>query len=262
MVSHGSAPGSPFGVRLRQWRQLRRLSQLELAGRADSTARHVSFLETGRSRPSREMVLRLTDVLDLPPRERNLMLQAAGLGPAYPQGAVGDPELAPYAAAIDRLLAAHDPFPALVLDTYSVVVAANRACAPLFGEGLVGTNLAEFYLGSPTARDAIVNWPEVAYAALSRLRRQRDRAPLDERLQQLVELAELAVADLPHPDHTGPDSLVVCPWFRVDDTIVRTIVLTARFDAALDVTLDDLRVELMYPLDPETERFLRQHAGA
>ncbi|MGW5237886.1 MmyB family transcriptional regulator [Monashia sp. NPDC004114] len=204
------------------------------------------------------MVVRLTDVLDLTPRERNLLLQAAGFAPAYRQGSVGDPELEPYAAPIDRLLAAHEPFPALVLDAYSVVVAANRACSPLFGDGLVSADMVEFYLDNPASRDAIVNWPEVAYAALARLRRQRDRAPLDERLQDQVDLAESAVAGLPKPLDTGPDSLVVCPWFRVGDRIVRTIVLTARFDAAVDVTLDELRIELIYPLDAATERFFRQ----
>jgi transcriptional regulator with XRE-family HTH domain len=256
MASRGSVPVSPFGVRLRQWRAIRHLSQLELASRAGSTARHISFLETGRSRPSREMVLRLTDVLDLTPREANLILEVAGFAPVYPQAALGDPELAPYAAAIDRLLAAHEPLPALVLDAHSQVVAANQPCALLFGADLLGKNMIEHYLSGP-ALHGIVNWTEVAHAALARLRRQLDRAPLDERLQALVALAESAVADLPRPDNTDTDGLVVCPWFRVADTMVRTIVLTARFDAATEVTLDELRVELIYPLDATAEHFFR-----
>ena len=136
-----------------------------------------------------------------------------------------------------RLLAAHEPFPALELDAYSVVVAANRACSPLFGGGLVATNMVEFYLDNPASRDAIVNWPEVAYAALARLHRQRDRAALDERMQDQVDLAESAVADLPKPLDTGPDSLVVCPWFRVGDRIVRTSFGRFNDDVGVDVTV-------------------------
>lgn len=259
MASRAGVPASPFGVRLRQWRKTRHLSQLDLASRAGSTSRYVSFLETGRSRPSREMVLRLASVLEVSLRERNQLLQVAGFAPAYPHAAVGDPELEPFRRAIDRLLAAHEPFPALVLDAHSQVVATNRACAVLFGPDLAGTNMIERYLTDASVRDGIVNWPEVAWAALARLRTQLHRAPLDDRLRALVDLAEAAVTDLPRPDSTDHDSLVVCPWFRVGDIVIRTVVLAARFDAASEVTLDELRIELVYPLDATAEQFFRQH---
>jgi transcriptional regulator with XRE-family HTH domain len=252
MASRGSVAASPFGVRLRHWRQTRHLSQLDLASRAGSTSRYVSFLETGRSRPSREMVLRLADVLDVSLRERNQLLQVAGFAPAYPQTPVEAPELEPFRRAIDRLLAAHEPFPALVLDAYSRVIATNRACALLFGPNLVGTNMIESYLTDTSVRDRIANWPEVAWSALTRLRTQLHRAPLDDHLRTLVGLAESAIA--------GHDSLVVCPWFRVGDTVIRTVVLAARFDTAIEITLDELRIELVYPLDATAEQFFRHHA--
>src|SRR5262245_30149731 len=109
---------SPFGLQLRRWRQHRGLSQLGLASRVASTSRHVSFLETGRSRPNRPMVLRLCEALDVPLRERNALLHAAGLPAAYPQRDLAGPDLAPYRRAIERMLTAHQPFPAMVVDAY------------------------------------------------------------------------------------------------------------------------------------------------
>jgi transcriptional regulator with XRE-family HTH domain len=249
----------PFGVRLRQWRQVRGLSQLGLASAAGTTPRHLSFLETGRSRPSRDMVLRLTDVLGVSLREGNQLLQAAGLAPAYPEAGVEAAELEPFRRAIDRLLAAHEPFPALVVDAHANVIAANRASSTLFAADLVGANMVQRYLTDTAIREAIVNRSEVAWAALARLRTQLRQAPLDDELRALVGLAEATVAGLPPPRETE-HGLVVCPWFRVGDTVVRTIVMAARFDAAVAVTLDELRVELIYPQDPAAERFFREQA--
>ncbi|MDP4509666.1 helix-turn-helix domain-containing protein [Nonomuraea turcica] len=248
---------TPFGMRLRHWRHVRGISQLQLASLSGSTARHISFLETGRSRPGRDMTLRLAEVLDLPLRERNQLLQAAGWPPAYPQAAPDAAELRPFRSAIDRLLAAHEPFPALVLDGHARVVAANKAAGVLFGSDLIGANLLQRYLTDPTLRQAIVNWTDVAWAVLSRLRRQLRQAPLDERLRALVACAEDAVADLAPPAGDHEDGLVVCPWFRAGDAVIRTITLTARFDTAVEITLDDLRIELIYPQDRPAEEFFR-----
>jgi transcriptional regulator with XRE-family HTH domain len=250
---------SPFGARLRQWRLHRGVSQLALATRVGSTARHMSFLETGRSRPSRQMVLRLSEALDVSLRERNQMLQAAGLPPAYPQAPIGGDDLAPFRAALDRLLRAHLPYPALVLDTHWTVLMANAACACLYGADLVGTNMIHNFLTNPAARDAIVNWPEVAFAGLDRLRQQLDRAPFDDELGALVRGAERALSGLPRPAQPPPD-LVLCPWFRAGDQIIKTIGIAARFDPAAEVTLDELRIELVYPLDDTAERFFRDAA--
>jgi transcriptional regulator with XRE-family HTH domain len=247
---------SPFGARLRRWRRHRGISQLTLAGQVGSTPRHISFLETGRSRPSRQMVLRLGEVLAISLRERNQLLAAAGLPDAYPQAPVTGPQLAPYRAAIDRLLHAHQPYPGMVLDSHWNVLITNRACADLFGGDLVGANMVRHFLADPAAATAVVNWPEVAWAGLVRLRQQCDQAPLDQELRDLVTLAETAVAGVPRPVVPSPD-LVVCPWFRIGDEVVRTIAMAARFDPVADVTLDELRVELFYPLDEAAERFFR-----
>ena len=205
------------------------------------------------------MVMRLADVLDVPLRDRNALLNAAGLPPAYPHAEVGAPRPEPFRRAIDRLLDAHLPYPALVIDAHSNVVAANRACTTLFGEGLVGSNMVELYLADGAAR-AIVNWAEVASAALGRLRGQLHESPLDETLRSQVTFAEAALSDLPPPPQDVEQSLVICPWFRIGETVIRTIVIAARFDSAIDITLDELRIELIYPQDDTAERFFSEHA--
>jgi transcriptional regulator with XRE-family HTH domain len=255
-----SEPASPFGARLRRWRRHRAISQLALAVQIGSTPRHVSFLETGRSRPSRQMVLRLGEALGVPLRERNQLLAAAGLPPAYPETPVTGAELAPYRAMIDQLLHAHEPYPAMVVDAHWCVVFANRACATLFGGDVVGANMVRHMIANPAAARAIVNWPEVAWAGLTRLRQQLDWAPLDDELRELVTLAETTVAALPRPA-TPPRDPVVCPWFRIGDEVVRTIGMAARFDQVAEVTLDELRIELLYPLDAAAEDFFRARAS-
>lgn len=184
---------SPFGARLRQWRALRGVSQLALADKVGSTARHLSFLETGPSRPSRQMVLRLGEALDVSLRERNQLLHAAGLPAVFPEAGVDSADLAPFRAALDSLLRAHLPYPPMVLDQH---------------------------------------------------------------LAGLVALAEQALAGIPRPAQPPPD-LVLCPWFRLGDRIVKTIGMAARFDATAEITLDELRIELIYPLDEAGEQFFR-----
>ena len=259
MTSQAGTAASPFGTRLRQWRHHRGLSQLALAGAADTTTRHVSFLETGRSRPNRQMVLRLAEALGAGLRETNDLLHAAGLAAAYPEASLAGPDIAPYQAAIGRLLGAHEPYPAMVLDRHYTVILANQACLALFGPQAVGSNFVRDALTNPAMAQAIVNWPETAWAGLDRLRDSARRAPLDQELRSLISLAESALAGTPRPAPADA-ALVVCPWFRIGDTVVRTIAMTARFDHAGDVTLDELRVELMYPLDEDAERYFRGQA--
>jgi len=252
---------SPFGARLRQWRVHRGVSQLALAAKVGSTPRHVSFLETGRSRPSRQMVLRLGEALGVPLRERNQLLHAAGLAAAYPHADIRSQDLAPFWAAVDRLLHAHLPYPAMVVDTHWNVLFANPACEHLYGTDLVGANIVRRMLGDPAAGQSIVNWPEVAWAGVDRLRHQRDQAPFDQHLIDLVQLAETAVAGLPRPAAPTPD-LIVCPWFRVGEQVVKTIGVVARFDGTAEVTLDELRIELTYPLDADADSYFRAAATA
>lgn len=256
MSSSTAVLPSPFGSRLRQWRQHRGISQLELAGRVASTSRHVSFLETGRSRPSRQMVLRLCDALDLALRDRNELLHAAGLAGAYPVADLTGPDLAPYRAAIEQLMTAHDPYPATVVDGRWNVLFANTASQRLFGGDVVGSNIVRRFVANPAAAEVIENWAEVAWSSLARLRQQVARSPFDGELHELVELAERELAAVPRPAEPA-SAFVVCPWFRVGDEVVRTIGMVARFDPASEVTLDELRVELMYPQDAAAERFFR-----
>jgi transcriptional regulator with XRE-family HTH domain len=247
--------GSPFGTRLRQWRQQRGLSQLALAGRVGSTSRHISFLETGRSRPSRQMTLRLADALDVGRREANRLLHAAGLPATYSQAALDGADLGQYRATIQRMLAAHEPYPGLVLDGHFTVLLANDACARLFGTDLVGVNFVRDALTNPVTAGMIVNWAEVAWAGLDRLRRHHERNPFDDELHVLVAAAEAVLDSVPRP--ATETSAMVCPTFRIGDDQVRTVAMVARFDQAADVTLDELRVELIYPFDEAADRFFR-----
>jgi transcriptional regulator with XRE-family HTH domain len=240
---------------LRQWRHLRGLSQLALAGRVGSTSRHISFLETGRSRPSRQMTLRLADALDVGLREANGLLHAAGLPAAYHQVGLDGADLGAYRATIERMLAAHEPYPGMFMDGHSTILLANDACARLFGSDLIGANFVRDALTNPATAGMIVNWAEVAWAGLDRLRRHRDRHPFDDDMLALVTAAEAALDTVPRP--TSEPGVMVCPTFRIGDVEVRTVAMVARFDQPTDVTLDELRVELIYPLDDAAERFFR-----
>jgi len=249
---------SPFGTRLRQWRRQRGLSQLGLAGQVGSTGRHISFLETGRSRPSRQMVLRLADTLAMGLRETNDLLHAAGLPARYPTVTVDNADLAPYRVVVDRMLASHEPYPGMVLDGHFTVLAANPPCRVLFGMDLVGVNFVRDALANPVAAKGIVNWPEVAWAGVDRLRRQHRLSPFDVELGRLVTLAENALTGVPRPEPTGEP--LVCPWFRIGGLVVRTVAMVARFDHPAETTLDELRVELLYPMDEVAEQFFRSSA--
>ena len=230
------------------------MSQLALACEASTTPRYVSYLETGRSRPSRQVVLRLSQALDLPLRERNRLLEAAGLAPEYRSVDPGAPDLAPYEAAIARVLASHEPYPALVVDRHWTVTMANQGSARLFGAELVGANLVRRYFGDPSATEAIVNWHDVAWAGVNRLRDQVEASPFDEELRALLALAEAAVGET-EPPAPAANGLVVCPHFRVAGEVIRTVGMVMRFDTAVELTLDELRVELTYPADEIARRF-------
>jgi transcriptional regulator with XRE-family HTH domain len=256
LIMSGGQAVSPFGARLRQWRGHRGISQLALAAQVGSTARHLSFLETGRSRPSRQMVLRLGDALGVPLRERNQLLRAAGLAAAYPEADLSGPDLAPYRGALETLLRAHEPYPALVVDRHWTVLLANPASDRLYGRDLVGVNIIRMFLADPAARHVIVNWPEVAWAGLHRLRHQHDQTPFDETLAELVRLAETALHGVPPPDEPS-NQPVLCPWFHIGGQVIKTIGIAARFDPTTDITLDELRIELTYPLDTIADEFFR-----
>jgi hypothetical protein len=144
--------------------------------------------------------------------------------------------------------------------THFTVLAANAACRSLFGMDLVGINFVRDVLANPAAAAGIVNWPEVAWAGVDRLRRQHRLTPFDVELGELVTLADTALTDVPRPDSGG--ELLVCPWFRIDERVVRTVAMVARFDHPAETTLDELRVELLYPMDEDAAQFFRSAAIA
>lgn len=240
---------SPFGTLLRDWRTNRGKTQLALAVDAQTTSRHVSFLETGRSRPTTTMVLRLSDALDVPLRDRNRLLASAGLPAAYDHEPLAHDRYGPARDAIDRLLSAHEPFPAMVLDADHTILAANGGSERLLGRDFTGENMLDAYLSGLTP--PIANWEDVAPGLVSQIRSTLARTPDDDRLRVALANAEAAAGK----GSTPPAALVACPWFDIDGHTIRTLILAARFDHPLDVTIEELRVELVFPIDDESRAF-------
>ena len=247
---------SAFGVLLRQWRGARGLSQLALAAEVQTTTRHLSYLENGRSRPGRDLVLRLGESLDLPLRARNELLTAAGLAAEFPQRELESRELAPYRRAMERMLERVDPFPAFVLDPLFRVRAANRAARSLMPalEGAEQPSLVDLFLAPGAARDSILNFAEVAWSWHARITRATARIETAS-ATALRERVEAHLRDVPRPAPTGGGDPVVCPTFRLGETQVRTIGMTMRFGPSRDVTLEELFMDVLLPRDEEAERF-------
>ncbi|MEO1229363.1 MAG: helix-turn-helix domain-containing protein [Myxococcota bacterium] len=242
--------GAPFGGQLRYWRQVKGLSQLELAHRAETTPRHLSFIETGRSRPGRDVVLRIAECLELPMRARNDLLQAAGLPPAYPERDLDDDALAPFIDGIRALLEAHAPNPAAAFDELGRVRLANATYRRLSPgvEERTPEEIVDLFYGE-VGRGLVVNWAEVAWMTAQRRLRNAIASGSAEQLR-LAERARALVAEVAQPDMTGSEaSPLICPRLRVGAEVVETYSVVVRFETAQDVTLSELRVELTYPTD-------------
>jgi transcriptional regulator with XRE-family HTH domain len=256
----------PLGTLLREWRRRRRLSQLDLALEAGVSARHLSFLETGRSRPSREMVLQLAEQLDVPLRDRNQLLLAAGFAPAYGERGIDAPELEPVRAAIGLVLEGHEPYPAVVVDRWWDLVAANRGI-DLFTAGAAPelleppVNVLRLALHPDGAARRILNLGEFRAHLLDRLRRHV-ALTADERLAALSE--EVAGYPAPEPDHgaTSGAEIVVPLRLRAPGGggELRLFSTIATFGTALDVTVAELAIEAFFPADAETAAALRERA--
>lgn len=254
----------PFGSQLREFRRRRGLSQLALAAAADVSPRHVSFIESGRSQPSRRMVLHLAETLDMPLRARNELLHLAGYAPAFPERRLDEPALAAISSIIDQMLNQHEPYPAFVFDRYWDVVKANASADRLFA-GLMPErpfNAIEMFLGPGPFRQVVENWPDVAWVTLNRLRRDVTLAGNDERLHALLARAETLMADVEPTGVVDGSAPAVMPRLRIGGSLVQTISTIASFNAARDVTLDELHVELIYPADSAAEAFFRAEAGS
>ncbi len=261
--------GAPaVGHLLRDWRARRRLSQLDLANVAGISARHLSFVETGRSRPSREMVLHLADQLDVPLRERNALLIAGGFAPTFHATDFDAPEMQPVRDAIDRLLAAHEPYPAILVDRRWTLMAANRAAIVLVdgvAPGLLDPpcNVLRATLHPKGLSSRIVNLDEWFDHILGNLRRQiavtgddELRALADELMGYAGELG-LAVP----PPQEGSRAIAIPMRLRTDDGELAFITMIATFGTALDITLTELSIETFLPADPATSAVLHRRFG-
>lgn len=265
-LSLGTMP--PVGALLRDWRQRRRLSQLDLAGDANVSTRHLSCVETGRALPSREMVLRLADRLQVPLRERNRMLAAAGYAPMFSEHRLDDPALASARQSLELVLKGHEPFPALLVDRHWTLVSANRM-VPLLLEGLPAVlmqpplNVLRLSLHPEGLAPRIVNLAQWRAHLLERLQQQVE-ASGDATLAALAE--ELNGYPLP-PEagpapQPGPAAAVAMPLqFRSPEGVLTLIGTITVFGTPVDITLSELALETFFPADDATSRALHRLAA-
>ncbi|MFH9228139.1 helix-turn-helix domain-containing protein [Streptomyces lydicus] len=264
-----SEPATTTGVGalLREWRDRRRISQLELALRADSSARHISFIETGRSRPSQEMVLRLAEHLDVPVRERNALLIAAGYAPTFPETPLDDPAMDALRSGMERLLTSYEPFPALVVDGMYHVQAANRGITMLL-EGIDPAllrpplNAMRITMHPGGLAPRIRNYPEWRAHLLAQMDRQlalMRSAPLRALYDE--------VSGYPLPPGCGEQSTgsAHAPFalpmvIEHGGTVLSFLSTIATFNTPMDVTVSELALETFLPADPETAAYLQQRA--
>ncbi|MEU8774356.1 helix-turn-helix transcriptional regulator [Streptomyces sp. NPDC048606] len=252
------------GALLRTWRERRGISQLELAGRADSSSRHISFIETGRSRPSEEMVLRLADRLDVPVRERNALLLAAGYAPRYARTPLDAPTMETLREGIQRLLTGYEPYPALVVDATYDVVAANRGIAMLL-DGLPEhlleppLNAMRITLHPQGLAPRIRNLREWRGHLLAQMERQIALARSEPLRALYEEVAAYPVAERPgDAEPAEPVANIALPLVIEHDGHVLSFVSSiATFNTPMDVTVAELAIETMLPADPATVKYLR-----
>jgi transcriptional regulator with XRE-family HTH domain len=251
------------GELLRGWRERRRLSQLELSVEADVSTRHISFVETGRSAPSRELVLHLAEHLEVPLRERNRLLLAAGFAPVYAQTALDAPRMAAARTAVRQLLTAHEPYPAVVVDRAWTMVDANasiRLLTDLVAPDLLAppANVLRASLHPRGLAPHIANLGEWRAHLLARLRRQVELTD-DADLKALAKELEAYPCDGPEPtvELPGPGEIVVPLRIRRDDGELAYFGTIATFGTPLDVTLAELSIESFYPADEATAAALR-----
>ncbi|MEV8377057.1 helix-turn-helix transcriptional regulator [Kribbella sp. NPDC056861] len=250
----------PVGELLRGWRERRRLSQLDLANQVEVSTRHVSFVETGRSKPSREMVLRLAEHLDVPLRDRNQLLLAGGYAPIYSESSLHSPTMLAVREALRRLLEAHEPYPALVVDRWWNIVEANAGIA-LFTEGVSvellkpPINALRLTLHPDGMAPRIGNLAEVRASALSSLQRQV-ASTADPELQDLYdELRGYAGSE--RTELAAAAEVVVPMKLRHGDRELSLLTTIATFGTPLDVTVSELMIESFFPADQATAEHLR-----
>src|SRR5262245_16246220 len=268
-MSHGES--GAFGRLLSRWRAARRMSQLDLALAASVSARHVSFVETGRSKPSRDMVLLLADVLDVPLRERNDLLEAAGYAAAFSQVGLDAPEMAKVRKVLEYILHGSEPNPTFVLDRRQDVASCNRGMERFLGTFL--GNIPPWYAARPNylrlvfhpdgLRRSIVNWHDVARALLNRLHREAGPLGPDANMRELLDEL-LSYPGIPTrwgvPEVTSPTSVLVPMHLRHDDLELRLFSTVTTVGSPRDVTVQELRIECFIPADDASERAIESLA--
>ncbi len=254
---------STFGSTLKQWRNTRRVSQMDLGIRAGVSARHISFLETGRSKPSREMVHHLSEFLEIPLSARNSLLNAAGYAAVYNARDLSDDDMSQVQAAIDWTLARHEPFPALALDGHWNVVQANRP-----GELVLaaigmreGKGMLEAITNDARMRTAVTNWEEVAKHLIVRLRTESAFVGGDPVLDAAADRLAETQASL-RPEHHGTLPAVLPIEIMMGETTLSLFSTIAQFGTAEDIALADLRIEMYFPADEATRLALAEIATA
>ncbi|MEU7057729.1 helix-turn-helix transcriptional regulator [Streptomyces sp. NPDC046197] len=267
-MSSAAPAGQGVGPLLRAWRQRRRVSQLELALRADSSARHISFIETGRSRPSEEMVLRLAEHLEVPVRERNALLLAAGYAPHYPETSLDDPALGALREGLERLIRGYEPYPALVVDAMYDVVTANRGITMLLD------GVPESLLVPPLNAMRLTLHPEGLAPRIRNLREwrghllaQMERQIALHRSARLRALYE-EVAAYPVPQGAVEDEPAKdVPYFALpmrvehEGRVLSFVSSISTFNTPMDVTVAELAIETFLPADPSTVKYLHSMLG-
>ena len=258
----------PVGGLLREWRQRRRLSQLDLACDAGISTRHLSFVETGRSHPSREMLLHLSEQLAVPVRERNVLLVAAGYAPIFPERPLADPALAPARAAIDLILDKQLPYPAFALDRQWRIVASNAALPELY-DGVAPdllqppVNAMRLSLHPNGLAPRIVNLAEWRAHLLYRLRRQVELTADAALIDLLREVSGYPAGGAGPIQTRQLENEIAVPFkIKVAGDILRFLSMTTVFGTAVDVMLSELVLELFFPADDDTTETVRRMAAA
>lgn len=256
MTATTANPGA--GALIRDWRRRRRLSQLEVSLEAAVSARHLSFVETGRSRPSRELLLHLAEHLEVPLRERNAILLAGGYAPVFPESALDDPEMTPVRAALDKILAGHEPYPALIVDRRWDLVARNESAAAIMGQVAAHLlappiNVYRLSLHPEGLAPQIANFAAWSEHLLTRLHRQLALAP-DPEVAVLYDELRAYPGVATAGAHDTADLLFV-PLELTNG--LRFFSTVATFGTALDVTLAELSIESFFPADAATAAALR-----
>jgi transcriptional regulator with XRE-family HTH domain len=258
------------GPLLREWRRRRRLSQLHLASQADVSQRHLSFVESGRSAPSRDMVMRLADHLSIPLRQRNALLVAAGFAPVYSERTLDEPGLAAARQAIELILRGHEPHPALAIDRHWTLVSANRAVAPLLAgadEALLQppVNVLQLSLHPKGLAARIRNFREWRAHVLGRLVHQIDNSADPVMMSLLEELKSYPVPPGSKPYRAGGQTafggIAVPLELTIEGGCLSFLSTTTVFGTALDISLSEIAIESFFPADTFTAEAMRRLGG-